>query len=107
MIDKLGPFLCWALYIGLCRLVAPEILPFLFWTFVVLLAMYIMWQGWLRADAPEAPSEPHHSPLTGGLCWGAPKFLEYRKFHRDNVEQFEVTRQCPICKMSFFEKRPS
>lgn len=106
MIERLGPAVCWALYLSFCRWAAPEMLPFLFWSFVVLLAMWVMWVGWLEST-PETPkTEPHHSLLTGGQCYGVPKFLEYRKFQRDGQEIFEITRQCEACKMVFFEKKP-
>ena len=103
MIDKLGPAVCWALYLFGVRTFARQALPFIIYVLIATAVMWILYEGWLSEAFTEVP--PHHSPLTGKDCHGLPIYVEHRKFWLGTGEYMEITKQCPVCKVVFFSRQ--
>jgi hypothetical protein len=111
MLDRLGPALVWALYLGACYVLDTglAVVVCAFVALALLMAWVFNEASKLGMDVPEPKvlkGPPHWDPIGGKLCTGGLRYVEHRKLHNLDGASMEVTRQCGVCKMLFFEKVP-
>jgi hypothetical protein len=110
--DKLGPAFVWALYLTACYLIDTGLAACVFaLCAVVALMVWVFNEAHklgldVPTDPPLSKGPPHWDPIGGRLCTGGLRYVEHRKLHSVDGASMEVTRQCGVCKMLFFEKVP-